>query len=72
MLQKLQIVEINDKDLKDIEYLLITCEIGDSDTHMINQNYLRQALWRRLGLLVHGDTAQPRAGQESTATPVPP
>jgi hypothetical protein len=40
VLQKLQIVEINDKDLKDIEYLFITCEIGDDDTHKINQNYI--------------------------------
>jgi hypothetical protein len=40
VLQKLQIVEINDKDLKDIEYLFITCEIGDDDDHRINQNYI--------------------------------
>jgi hypothetical protein len=42
LLQKLQIVEINDKDLKDIEYLFITCEIGDDDDHKINQNYIAQ------------------------------
>jgi hypothetical protein len=40
LLQKLQIVEINDKDLKDIEYLFVTCEIGDEDRHMINQNFI--------------------------------
>jgi len=42
LLQKLQIVEINDKDLKDIEYLFVTCEIGDDDAHKINQNYIAQ------------------------------
>ncbi|MGD0996689.1 MAG: hypothetical protein ABR941_00005, partial [Thermoleophilia bacterium] len=42
LLQKLQIVEINDKDLKDIEYLFITCEIGDDDDKKINQNYIAQ------------------------------
>ena len=40
LLQKLQIVEINDKDLKDIEYLFITCQIGDDDERQINQNYI--------------------------------
>jgi hypothetical protein len=40
MLQKLQIWEINDKDLKDIEYLLTTAEIGDDDRHKINQSYI--------------------------------
>jgi hypothetical protein len=33
-------VEINDQDLKDIEYLFVTCEIGDEDRHMINQNFI--------------------------------
>ena len=40
LLQKLQIVEINDKDLKDIEYLFVTCELGDDDDHKINQDYV--------------------------------
>ena len=40
MLQKLQIWEINDKDLKDIEYLLTTAEIGDDDNKKINQTYI--------------------------------
>ena len=40
MLQKLQIWEINDKDFKDIEYLLTTAEIGDDDRHKINQSYI--------------------------------
>jgi hypothetical protein len=40
MLQKLQIWEINDKDLKDIEYLLTTAEIGDDDYKKINQSYI--------------------------------
>ena len=42
LLQKLQIVEINDKDLKDIEYLFVTCELGSDDEHKINQDYIAQ------------------------------
>jgi len=40
MLQKLQIWEINDKDLKDIEYLLTTADVGDDDARKINQSYI--------------------------------
>src|SRR3974377_737707 len=35
LLQKLQIWEINDKDLKDIEYLFITASLGDDDAKNI-------------------------------------
>ena len=40
LLQKLQIWEINDKDLKDIEYLFITAQVGDDDAKKINQSYV--------------------------------
>jgi hypothetical protein len=40
LLQKLQIVEINDKDLKDIEFLLIAAEIGADDSEKINARYI--------------------------------
>jgi len=40
LLQKLQIWEINDKDLKDIEYLFVTAEVGDDDRHKINEGYV--------------------------------
>jgi hypothetical protein len=40
LLQKLQIWEINDKDLKDIEYLFITATVGDDDDKKINQSYV--------------------------------
>jgi len=40
LLQKLQIWEINDKDLKDIEFLFCTTEIGDDDQKKINQSYV--------------------------------
>ena len=40
MLQKLQIWEINDKDLKDIEFLLVAGEIGDDDRAKINGDYI--------------------------------
>jgi hypothetical protein len=44
MLQKLQIWEINDKDLKDIEYLFVTAEIGEDDHKKMNQTYVAQRL----------------------------
>ena len=40
LLQKLQIWEINDKDLKDIEYLFVVAEVGDDDHKKINQSYV--------------------------------
>lgn len=40
LLQKLQIVEINDKDLKDIEYLFTVAEIGEDDEQKINAAYI--------------------------------
>jgi len=40
MLQKLQIWEINDKDLKDLEFLLTTAEIGDDEDKKINRSFI--------------------------------
>ncbi len=40
LLQKLQIVEINDKDLKDTMLLLLAAPIKDADDNSINSNYL--------------------------------
>jgi hypothetical protein len=40
MLQKLQIVQINDKDLKDAMLLLLAAPLGDSDENVINARYL--------------------------------
>jgi hypothetical protein len=45
LLQKLQIWEINDKDLKDIEFLFVCSPIGDDDDHKVNETYVA----RRLG-----------------------
>ena len=39
-LQKLQIVEINDKDLKDLEFLLTVAEIGDDEARKVNRSYI--------------------------------
>ncbi len=44
-LQKLQIWEINDKDLKDLEFLFTVAEVGDDDDGKINRTYVA----RRLG-----------------------
>jgi hypothetical protein len=40
MLQKLQIVQINDKDIKDALLLLLAASVGNSDKESININYI--------------------------------
>jgi hypothetical protein len=40
MLQKLQIVQINDKDLKDAMLLLLAAPLGDTDKDAINAKYI--------------------------------
>jgi len=40
LLQKLQIWEINDKDLKDIEFLFICAPFGDDDERQVNEGYV--------------------------------
>ncbi len=44
LLQKLQIVEINDKDLKDAMLLLLAGQIGEDDNRKINVTYLSKLL----------------------------
>jgi hypothetical protein len=44
LLQKLQIWEINDKDLKDIEYLFTVAEFGEDDTKKVNVGYIARRL----------------------------
>lgn len=44
LLQKLQIVQINDKDFKDLMLLLLFAKVGDSDQEMINTRYLAKLL----------------------------
>ncbi len=41
LLQKLQIWEINDKDLKDIEYLFTVADFGEDDTKKVNDGLHR-------------------------------
>jgi hypothetical protein len=40
LLQKLQIWEINDKDLKDIEYLFVCAPFGDDDEAKVNEGFV--------------------------------
>ena len=40
MLQKLQIVQINDKDLKDAMLLLLAAPVGETDENAINVKYV--------------------------------
>ncbi len=44
LLQKLQIVQINDKDMKDAMFLLLASELGDSDEGKINLRYLSKRM----------------------------
>lgn len=44
LLQKLQIVKINDKDLKDGMLLLLASEVGETDSGMINATYLAKIM----------------------------
>jgi hypothetical protein len=44
LLQKLQIVQINDKDLKDAMLLLLAAKVGEEDTDMINAKYVAKIM----------------------------
>ncbi len=44
LLQKLQIVEINDKDLKDTMLLFLAAPLGDQDTDTINVKYVNKIM----------------------------
>ena len=44
LLQKLQIWEINDKDLKDIEYLFTVADFGEDDDKKVNVGYVARRL----------------------------
>jgi hypothetical protein len=44
LLQKLQIVLINDKDLKDAMFLLLAGEVGEKDEGMVNARYIARLL----------------------------
>lgn len=75
---KLQIIEINEKDIRDILSMLLDYEIGNSDKDMINGAYLANLcakdwgvyktftlnLEKTLGLLTEGDF---EIGQKTTA-----
>lgn len=49
MLEKLQIVRINEKDVKDVMMLLLEHEIGDSDNEVVNGNYIRKIMAKDWG-----------------------
>jgi hypothetical protein len=44
LLQKLQIVQINDKDLKDAMLLLLAAKVGEEDKDMINTKYVAKIM----------------------------
>jgi hypothetical protein len=44
LMQKLQIWEINDKDLKDIEFLFVCADFGDDDQRKVNEGFVARRL----------------------------
>ncbi|HEV2033775.1 MAG TPA: hypothetical protein VGU71_06185 [Candidatus Dormibacteraeota bacterium] len=50
LLTKLQIVHLNDKDLKDTVALLLEHEVGDDDAETVNASYIAQLCARDWGL----------------------
>lgn len=56
MLQKLQIVQINDKDLKDAMLLLLAAPLGETDKHVINYRYIAKLFSEDWGFYHTGTT----------------
>jgi hypothetical protein len=56
MLQKLQIVQINDKDIKDAMLLLLAAPLGDKDKHEINAQYIAKLFSDDWGFYYTGTT----------------
>ncbi len=56
MLQKLQIVQINDKDLKDAMLLLLAAKLGDTDQVGINAKYIAKLFSDDWGFYYTGTT----------------
>ena len=49
MLEKLQIVQINEKDVKDVMMLLLEHGIGDSDNEIVNGDYISKIMAKDWG-----------------------
>ncbi len=49
MLEKLQIVHINEKDVKDVMMLLLEHEVGDNDSDMVNGTYISKIMSKDWG-----------------------
>jgi hypothetical protein len=56
LLQKLQIWEINDKDLKDIEYLFTVADFGEDDEKKVNVRYIAERFANDWGFWYTGTT----------------
>jgi hypothetical protein len=67
LLQKLQIWEITDKDLKDAMFLLVCAPVGDSESAMINAGYVARLLSDDWGFY-HTATTNLKRIKETAAT----
>lgn len=66
LLQKLQIVQINDKDLKDAMLLLLAADVGEDDRNKINSSYVAKRMADDWGFY-HTSTMNLKKVQEATA-----
>src|SRR5512147_1402812 len=62
LLQKLQIVQINDKDLKDAMLLLLAAKVGEADDGMINAKYVAKLMSEDWGFYYTSTTNLERIG----------
>jgi hypothetical protein len=68
LLTKLQIVQLNEKDLRDVSALLLDHPVGNSDSETINSSYIAQLLANDWGLwrTITGNLANLRAFADSS------
>lgn len=69
LLQKLQIVQINDKDLKDCMLLLLAAPIGETDEGTINARYVARLLADDWGFWYTATTNLGRVKEATAAVP---
>ncbi len=70
LLQKLQIVQINDKDLKDAMLLLLAAPVGENDKDMINTKYVARLFSEDWGFYYTATMNLQKVKQAVTRVPV--
>ena len=70
LLQKLQIVQINDKDLKDAMFLLLVGEVGEKDEGMVNARYIARLMAEDWGFYYTATTNLQKVKEAVAGVPV--